>query len=196
MERADSLVLDPHKGLFLPSGTGALLVREGAILRRAHAEDEITVLRDVAPSVLPDFSAMGPELTRPFRGLRLWLPLQLHGVAAFRQALDAKLDLARQGFEALARIPGVAVQSPPELSIVTFRVRTGSAPETDDLATEALVKSINSEGRVMIGTTRVAGRTLARMAILGHRTGPEHLEALITAIRKQTRGVGIASKGR
>lgn len=187
VERADSLVVDPHESLFLPSGTGALLVRDDAILRRAHAEDEIIVLRDFVRGALPDFSATGPELTRPLRGLRLWLPLQLHGVAAFRHALDAKLDLARRAYDTLSTISGVEVQSPPELSIATFRIRTGGGAEADDLATDELVRAINSEGRVMIGTTRVMGRTLARIAILGHRTGPEHFEDLTTAIRKQIR---------
>ena len=70
IERADSIVLDPHKSLFLPYGTGALLVRDGAALRRAHsvAADYMPPLSDDA--TLIDISEMSPELSRPFRGLR------------------------------------------------------------------------------------------------------------------------------
>src|SRR6185295_2834192 len=87
LERADSLSIDPHKGLFLPYGIGALLVRDGEALRRAHA-----VGADYMPYLqsdpdLVDFCEISPELSKPFRGLRLWLALQLHGVQAFRDAL-------------------------------------------------------------------------------------------------------------
>ncbi len=86
LERADSVTLDPHKGLFLPYGTGSLLVRDGAALERAHAlhAEYLPAMR--AEQDLVDFCQVSPELCRPFRGLRLWLPLRLVGVRAFRAA--------------------------------------------------------------------------------------------------------------
>jgi aromatic-L-amino-acid/L-tryptophan decarboxylase len=179
MERADSVVLDPHKGLFLPFGTGCLIVRDEAVLRRAHAEDEAAYRRDIPAGGSPSFAEITPELTRPYRGLRLWLPLHLHGVAAFRQTLDAHLDFARRFHEELSRMPGVEVQSPPELSVVAFRLRT-------DAATEALVKSINDAGRVMISTTRIHERTYARAAFLNHRTRQHHVDALLEEIGQRS----------
>jgi aromatic-L-amino-acid decarboxylase len=85
IERADSVTLDPHKGLFLPYGTGALLVRDGAALKRAHH-----VVADYMPPMqqeadLVDFSEISPELSSDFRGLRVWLPIKLHGIEVFRQ---------------------------------------------------------------------------------------------------------------
>src|SRR5918999_1809317 len=84
IERADSIVLDPHKGLFLPYGTGAVLVRKGEDLRRAHSltADYMPGLQDDPDRV--DFSQYSPELSRPFRGLRVWLPFKLHGAGVFR----------------------------------------------------------------------------------------------------------------
>ncbi|HEY2547514.1 MAG TPA: hypothetical protein VGI46_15700 [Candidatus Acidoferrum sp.] len=58
---------------------------------------------------MPDFGDLSPELTRPNRGLRLWLPLHLHGVAAFREALDHKFDLAQQVYSALQEMPQLHV---------------------------------------------------------------------------------------
>ena len=184
MELADSIVLDPHKGLFLPFGTGCLLVRDEAVLRRAHAEDEGVYRRDIPAGGLPSFSEITPELTRPYRGLRLWLPLHLHGVAPFRQALDAQLDFARRVYEELSHMSGVEVQSPPELSVVAFRLHT-------DAATEALVKSINNSGRVMISTTQINERTYARVALLSHRTRDHHVDALVEEI---SRGMSIGTR--
>src|SRR5438034_534960 len=94
IERSDSVTLDPHKALFLPYGTGSLLVRDGPALRRAHS-----VRAEYLPPMqeaddLVDFCEISPELSRDFRGLRVWLPFKMHGAAAFRRALDEKLDLA------------------------------------------------------------------------------------------------------
>ena len=102
IERADSVTLDPHKGLFLPYGTGSLAVRDGEALRAAHHESA-AYLQDVdVEGDMPNFTEYTPELSRDVRGLRVWLPLKLHGVAAFREALDEKLDLAAY----VARRPG------------------------------------------------------------------------------------------
>ena len=96
IERADSVTLDPHKGLFLPYGTGCLLVREREALRRAHAVEAsyLPPMQDDEDFV--DFCELGPELSRDARGLRVWLPLKMHGAGVFRAALDEKLTLARR----------------------------------------------------------------------------------------------------
>ena len=75
IERADSIVLDPHKGLFLPYGTGALLVRDGETLKRAHALSAEYMPSMQEDADLTDFNLLSPELSRDFRGLRVWLPI-------------------------------------------------------------------------------------------------------------------------
>ena len=95
IERSDSVTLDPHKGMFLPYGTGGLVVRDGQALRDAHYEGA-AYLQDLPPTgELPNYSEYSAELSRDWRGLRVWFPLRLHGVSAFREALDEKLDLAQ-----------------------------------------------------------------------------------------------------
>ena len=86
IEDCDSITLDPHKGLFLPYGLGALLVRDGAALARAH-RGSASYVQDVTAEGSLGFADLSPELSRDFRGLRVWLPLMLHGVAAFREQL-------------------------------------------------------------------------------------------------------------
>lgn len=170
IDQADSITLDPHKSLFLPFGTGALLVRDRADLARAFNEDA-DYLRDHGdpaiedPEALPDFGSLTPELTRAWRGLRVWLPLHLHGVDAFRDALDLVLDLAAEATIDLHHDPHLELVGSADLSIVTFRLRGG-----DDAVQDLLLAAVNADGRVHLSSTVVDGRVVLRLAILSHRT--------------------------
>lgn len=177
IERADSVVLDPHKGLFLPYGTGALLVRDGGALRRAHSHDADYLPRLQEDLERIDFCEISPELSKPFRGLRVWLPFALHGAAAFRAALDEKLDLAAWIAGELARRPQIEMVAPPELSLLAFRVRSpGAHAEELDAATERLLAAVNTRQRVHLTGTRVRGRFVARICVLSFRTHRDRME--------------------
>lgn len=179
---ADSLVLDPHKGMFLPYGTGVLLVRDAGRLAAAHS-GQAHYLQDAgADTALPDFASLGPELTREFRGLRLWLPLHLHGAAAFRAALDEKLDLARHAYTDLAADPALEVPWEPALSTVAFRLAG-----QDDAASLALLERVNQAGRVFLSSTRIGGRVMLRLSILSHRTHREHVDEALALIHAEAK---------
>jgi aromatic-L-amino-acid decarboxylase len=182
IERADSLVLDPHKSLFLPFGTGALLVRDGELLRLAHSVGEAAYLQDGGDHGLPDFGDYGPELTREARGLRLWLPLHLHGVEAFRSALDEKLDLALLAYDELRADPHFDVPGPPELSIVTYRMR-GVAGTADSALAEVL-RRVNAEQRVLLSSTQIDGRYVGRLGVLNHRSDRSRVLEATDALRR------------
>jgi aromatic-L-amino-acid decarboxylase len=180
IEHADSVVLDPHKGLFLPHGTGILLVRSPAVVRSAHAVDG-AYLQDLdADQPLPDYAELGPELTRDYRGLRVWLPLHLHGVGAFRQALDEKLDLAAWAYRELKADPALELPWEPDLSIVPFRLR-GDASADDD--NQRLLERIHATRRLYLSSTRIDGRQLLRLCIISHRTHRPDVEDAVEIIR-------------
>jgi aromatic-L-amino-acid/L-tryptophan decarboxylase len=184
LERADSVTLDPHKALFLPYGNGSLLVRDGEELRRAH-----TVHADYMPQMqedpdLVDFCLYSPELSRDFRGLRVWLPFKLHGAGAFRRALDEKLDLAGWATEELCKIPGMKIIAKPQLSLVAFRlVRDGLNPEEINDLNKRLLYGINSRQRVFLTSTSLAGKFVLRICVLHFRTHLDRMEAAIEDIR-------------
>jgi aromatic-L-amino-acid decarboxylase len=182
IDRADSITLDPHKGMFLPYGTGCLLARDGQALRSAHELQAQYLPNPSDDPGLPDFSAFSPELTRDFRGLRLWLPLHLHGVKAFVAALDEKLDLANVVYDRLSVMPQWDVPSRPELSLVVFRPRNG-----DDADAARLLEEINGSGRVWLSSAPVRGRTHLRICILSHRSRPERIQEALDIIS----GVGL-----
>jgi aromatic-L-amino-acid decarboxylase len=180
IERADSITLDPHKGMFLPYGTGCLLVRDREQLRAAHhVESEYLQDLDTARD-LPNFADYAPELSRDFRGLRMWLPLHLHGVDAFRAALDEKLDLAGVVHHGLQAVPDLDVPWEPPLSIVAFRL----AGDAGDDANRRLLERINASRRVALSSTTIDGRYTLRVCVLSHRTHRERIEEAITIIRE------------
>ncbi|MEV4671475.1 MULTISPECIES: pyridoxal phosphate-dependent decarboxylase family protein [Actinomadura] len=181
IEHADSIVLDPHKSLFLQYGTGVLLVRNAGALARAHRGGGHYVQDVRAVGDLPDYGYLGAELTRDFRGLRLWLPLHLHGVAAFRAALDEKLDLARHAHADLADDPLLDVPWEPDLTVVTFRMRGGEEP------TLRLLERVNATGRIFVSSTRVEDRLLLRINPTSHRTRADHLQRALALIHEQAR---------
>src|SRR5262245_64265606 len=78
---------------------------------------------------LVDFCELSPELSRDARGLRVWLPIKMHGAATFRAELDEKLDLARHAADALRRLPDVEIVAEPDLSLLAFRVRPPGLPD-------------------------------------------------------------------
>ncbi|MFD4460154.1 pyridoxal phosphate-dependent decarboxylase family protein [Nocardia sp. NPDC058480] len=182
IHEADSISLDPHKSLFLPSGIGILLVRDYDILRNAYAIGDNPCLAgegiDEIPA-LPDYAELGPELTRSFRGLPLWLPLHLHGVAAFRGTLEEKLDLARMMYQELRSDPRLDLPWPPDLSIVAFRLTDG-----DDADHQDFLQRVQATGRVSLSSARIDGRIALRLCVLSHRVHREHIHDALAAIRE------------
>ncbi|MEQ1693634.1 MAG: aminotransferase class V-fold PLP-dependent enzyme, partial [Gemmatimonas sp.] len=120
LSRADSLTLDPHKGMFLPYGTGALLVRDGNALRLVHS-----ATAGYLPENQDEFydpAQYGPELSRGFPGLRVWLSVKLYGAARYRAAIAEKRHLAVWAADRVARISGVVMDAAPQLSLFAFHL--------------------------------------------------------------------------
>jgi aromatic-L-amino-acid/L-tryptophan decarboxylase len=184
MERCDSLVMDPHKGLFLPYGSGAVLVRNRDDLVRAFWYQANYLQDAVKAGAEPSPADLSPELTKHFRGLRLWLPLKLHGLAPFRAAVEEKLLLARYFHEKIGEIDGFEVGGFPDLSVVTYRYipRRGDA----DAFNQALVREVQNDGRVFISSTMLNGKFTLRCAILSFRTHRDTVDLLLEILREKT----------
>lgn len=180
IERADSITLDPHKGLFLPYGTGALLVKDRLTLKRAFSLTSDYMPDLQADRDLVDFCELSPELSRGFRGLRLWLPIKLHGIGPFRHNLEEKLDLARFAADALRQIKGIEILAEPQLSVVVFRyLKPGASAEALNQLNRQLLQHINERGRVFLTGTTLGGRFAIRICILSFRT---HLDRVQQAV--------------
>jgi glutamate/tyrosine decarboxylase-like PLP-dependent enzyme len=187
IERSDSVILDPHKSLFLPWGSGIVLARDGGALAAAHRyaghymQDAV---RD--PSVVSP-ADVSPELTKHFRALRMWLPLILLGTRPFRAALEEKL-LLTQYFHHEVRQLGFEVGPPPDLSISTFRwAPAGATVEQANQLNQAIVDGVRRDGRVFLSSTMLDGRYTLRMAALSFRTHQREIDLALRVLREQSR---------
>lgn len=188
IERADSIVIDPHKGLFLPYGLGAVLVRDVQTLYQSqyyqanYMQDALPADNEWSPADL------SPELTKHFRGLRLWLSLQLLGLEPFRAALEEKVMLCRYFYERIQTL-GFEVGPYPDLSIMIYRYHP---TDSDANAFNAeLVRWIQQDGRVFISSTSIDGQYWLRLAVVNFRT---HLRQIDTCLLVLEEGIQIVKK--
>lgn len=194
IERADSITFDPHKGMFLPYGTGCLLVRDGEALRRAHSVTAAYLQDFEVDGAPPSPSDYGPELSRDYRGLRVWLPLALHGAGPFRAALEEKLQLA-EFFAERVRDMGLQLVDWPQLSVIAFRLprEPGESLERANERNRRWLAAINGRRRVYLSSTTLPSSegpvVTLRACVLSFRTHAEHIERALADLRDARRDV-------
>jgi glutamate/tyrosine decarboxylase-like PLP-dependent enzyme len=184
MERSDSLVIDPHKGMFLPYGLGVVLVKDRAKLNASHYY-VANYMQDALESTdEPSPAELSPELTKHFRGLRFWLPLKLHGIAPFRACLEEKLLLAKYFYDGVQKL-GFVCDLEPELSVVVYRYepKIGDANEFN----KRLLEEVVADGRVFISSTMLEGKFTLRFACLAFRTHLKTVDTLLTVLSEKVK---------
>lgn len=179
---ADSLVIDPHKGLFLPYGIGAVLVKDREAMMQSHhyvanyMQDAAREAEVVSPA------DVSPELTKHFRGMRMWLPLKLLGLSPFRAALEEKVLLCQYFYTEVQKIENIEVGPFPELSVLIFRY---VAPDGDDNRfNELLVRYVKEDGRVFLSSTMIGSRFWIRLAVLSFRTHKDTIDLAIQVLKE------------
>ncbi|GAB3451250.1 pyridoxal phosphate-dependent decarboxylase family protein [Kineococcus endophyticus] len=173
LEHADSVIVDPHKWLFAPFDACALIYRDPERGRRAHTQhaeylDTLTETKDWSPS---DFAA---HLTRRPRGLPTWFSLATYGVRAYREAIDAAIDLAAEIGRVIAGRPELSLVREPQLSVVVFE-RVGWTKADYDAWSARLL----DEQLAFVTPSSHRGRPNARFAIVNPRTTIEDLTAIL-----------------
>lgn len=184
MKMADSIVMDPHKSLFLPYGLGIVMVRDRKHLINAfsyqanYMQDAVLDEKEISPA------DVSPELTKHFRGLRMWLPLKLYGLEPFRASLEEKHYLAQYFYEELIKIEGFEIYQPPELSVVMFRYNV------KDLDAESfnkeLVQEIHRDGKIFLSSTTFDGNFWLRVAVLVFRTHKTAIDLALKIIKEKS----------
>jgi glutamate/tyrosine decarboxylase-like PLP-dependent enzyme len=188
LERADSVVLDPHKWLSVPVECGAVLVRDGRLLREAFSlvPDYLRTEADRGFGGLPWYSEYGIQQTRGFRALKLWMTLKHLGRDGVRELVAHHLSLARHLADLIDAAPDLERLGHVELSIVCFRY-VPAALKADDGSLDALNKRVMEEvqasGAAFLTQTTLGGRFALRACVLHYATTESDLAALVGVVR-------------
>jgi aromatic-L-amino-acid decarboxylase len=183
IERADSLVTNPHKWLFTPVDCSLLFVRDPALLRATFSlvPEYLRTAEDSAATNLMDY---GFQLGRRFRALKLWMVIRTFGAAGLRERIRAHCALAAEVARRVAADPRFELAAPVPFSVVCFRARYPDGAEgadrgdLQDRFNQRLLDRINAAGPFFLSHTVLHGRHTLRVAVGNLRTEREHVDSL------------------
>lgn len=180
IEKADSMIIDPHKGLFLPYGVGAVLIKDSAAALHSNYYTANYMQDGESEEMLKSPANISPELTKHFRGLRVWLPLQTHGIEPFIACLEEKLLLVHYFRNKLAEL-GFCLGPEPDLSVSYFWYPFKSDA---DKKNKQLMDEIHADGSVFLSSSIINDRFVIRIAILAFRTKKETIDEAVEMIQR------------
>ncbi|MGE2689978.1 pyridoxal phosphate-dependent decarboxylase family protein [Mycolicibacterium pulveris] len=174
LEHADSFILDPHKWLFTSFDCCAVLYREPELARRTHTQDAsyLDVIKVSGEEWNPANYAY--HLTRRVRGLPLWFSLAVHGIGAYREAIEVAASLAKQTAELINAAPQLELICEPDLGVVLFR-RLGWS--SDDYT--AWAQGLHQDQVAFIPPTKWEGEAVGRFAFLHPGTSMELVREIL-----------------
>ena len=187
-DRADSLVVNPHKWMFVPLDCSVLLTTRMDLLRRAFSLVPAYLESDVGDRGWNPME-YGLALGRRFRALKLWMALRSFGVEGLRSRIAEHVRLARLLAEWIDAEPDFERMAPVGLSVVVFRNRPSGLDDEDAIAAlnARILERVDAGGRAFLGTTRVRGRLALRIAIGHVATGESHVRAAWDVVRAAAR---------
>ncbi len=179
IEKADSMIIDPHKGLFLPYGVGAVLIKDSTAVLHSNYYTANYMQDGASEEMLKSPANISPELTKHFRGLRVWLPLQIHGIEPFIACLEEKLLLVNYFRNRLAEL-GFCLGPEPDLSVSYFWYPFETEPDEKN---RQLMDEIHADGAVFLSSSIIDNRFVIRIAILAFRTKKEIIDEALAMIQ-------------
>ena len=189
-DRADSLVVNPHKWLFTPFDLSAFYCRRMDVVRRAFSLTP-EYLRTLEAAPVKNLMDTGIQLGRRFRALKLWMVLRHFGADGIRSRLAEHIRLARlfgSWVDASASFERVA---PVPFSVVCFRARAHAGDEAaHDALNERLLDAVNSTGEVFLSHTRLDGRYVLRLAVGNLHTTEAHVARAWALLNEKAREIG------
>ena len=185
MERADSLAFDPHKWMYLPIEVGCVLVRDAARHQKAFAA-QASYLKKLEGGIAKGEAPLvnfGPQLSRGFKALKVWLNLKAYGVEKFGRLIGQNMAQAQYLKARVEREPELELLAPVPMNVVNFRyLGKGISPETLETLNPRILVALQERGIAAPSSTVLKGRFAIRVAITNHRSRREDFDALVDGV--------------
>lgn len=187
LERADSIAFDLHKWMYMPYEVGAVLVRDAAAHRAAFRTSAAGYLGAAPRGAEADafrFNELGPQLSRGFRALKVWLSLKAYGVDRYRALIEQNVAQAGHLARRAVEHPELELLAPAPLNVVCFRYRPASADGSVDLnaLNREILMRLHEEGTAVPTSGRIGEAFGLRCAITNHRTRQADLDLLVERV--------------
>ena len=195
MERADSLAFDLHKWLYMQYDVGCVLVRHPADHLASFSAPSGYLSRTAGGVATGGawFSDFGPELSRCFRALKVWMSIKEHGIDKYAAAIQQNVDQARYLASLVNESPELELLAPIPLNIVCFRYRDpGLDAAALDTLNEQIVVRLHESGVAVPSYARIRGAFAIRVAIVNHRTRREDFELLAREVLRLGRSLTLS----
>jgi glutamate/tyrosine decarboxylase-like PLP-dependent enzyme len=196
LDRADSVVVNPHKWLYIPAEASCILVREPRALRDTFevVADYLREEADEGDEGPLDFKDYGPQLSRSFRALKVWMTFKAYGAGKLRAAIESNIEIMRYLADRIDQSQDFVRLAPVPLSVVCFQYRpTAISPHEDqeylDALNKRLSEALEKDGRVFLSGTKVHGKTVLRACSVNHRLRREDVDFLLSVIREVGRSL-------
>lgn len=190
MEEADSVVVNPHKWLYVPVEAACILVRQPSALSDTFriVADYLRADHDDIGDGPIDFKDYGPQLSRSFRALKVWMTFKAYGARRLRAAIESNITLMRHLANRIDESRDFVRLAPVPLSVVCFQYRTSDVSRHGDQAyldalNDRLLESVERDGRVFLSGTKVRGKTALRACTVNHRLRRSDVDFLLDVIR-------------
>jgi glutamate/tyrosine decarboxylase-like PLP-dependent enzyme len=195
LEQADSIVVNPHKWLYVPAEAACVLVREPAVLRHTFQVAADYLKEGNAGADAPvDFKDYGPQLHRNFRALKVWMTFKAYGAEKLRAAIESNIEIMRYLASRIDESKDFVRLAPVPLSVVCFQYRTADTSKHSDQLyldnlNNRLLEALEKDGRVFLSGTTIHGKRALRACSVNHRLRREHVDLLLDVTRQVGRSL-------
>lgn len=196
LEGADSIVVNPHKWLYVPAEAACILVRDPAALRHTFqvAADYLKKEKDLGADAPIDFKDYGPQLHRNFRALKVWMTFKAYGAKKLRAAIESNIEIMRYLAKRIDESQDFVRLAPVPLSVVCFQYRTMDASKHTaqqylNELNNRLLDTLEKDGRVFLSGTTIHGRRALRACSVNHRLRREDVDFLLDVTRQVGRSL-------
>lgn len=183
IERADSVVVNPHKWLYVPFEAGGVLVKNPDHLKQTFSTLPDYLKSDASDEGRTDLMEYNLPLTKEFKALKVWMTIKAYGAEKLRKAIRDDIHKARYLVECIQERDDLELMAPAPLSIVCFRYNPGGMQEAGlDHLNDQLIQAMETDGRVFLTGTKIKGRIVLRTCFINYRTTRDDIDRLLTII--------------